>query len=61
MIALSSEAALSRFAPLVELYRRASGRSSATRPLPVGLHTIGYVGKTDEGSGRGPVIPTGRR
>jgi probable LLM family oxidoreductase len=36
-----------RFEPLVELYRRALAESG--RPaLPVGLHTIGYVGRTDE-------------
>jgi probable LLM family oxidoreductase len=37
----------SRFAPLVELYRRALEKFGYPA-LPVGLHTIGYVGKTDE-------------
>jgi probable LLM family oxidoreductase len=36
-----------RFVPLVELYRRALSQFGYS-PLPVGLHTIGYVGKTDE-------------
>lgn len=36
-----------RFVPLVELYRRALDQLGSP-PLPVGLHTIGYVGKTDE-------------
>jgi probable LLM family oxidoreductase len=36
-----------RFEPLVELYRRALDQFGHS-PLPVGLHAIGYVGKTDE-------------
>jgi alkanesulfonate monooxygenase SsuD/methylene tetrahydromethanopterin reductase-like flavin-dependent oxidoreductase (luciferase family) len=36
-----------RVVPLVELYRRALEQSGRL-PLPVGLHTIGYVGKSDE-------------
>jgi probable LLM family oxidoreductase len=36
-----------RFAPLVELYRRAVEQYGHP-PLPVGLHSLGYVGKTDE-------------
>ena len=36
-----------RFAPLVQLYRRALEKFGYPE-LPVGLHTIGYVGKTDE-------------
>jgi alkanesulfonate monooxygenase SsuD/methylene tetrahydromethanopterin reductase-like flavin-dependent oxidoreductase (luciferase family) len=36
-----------RFVPLVQLYRRAL-EVFGYPELPVGLHTIGYVGKTDE-------------
>ncbi|TXE02271.1 LLM class flavin-dependent oxidoreductase [Algoriphagus aquimarinus] len=38
-----------RFAPLVDLYRRAGERSGfAQSDLKVGLHSIGFVGKTRE-------------
>jgi probable LLM family oxidoreductase len=40
-----------RFVPLVELYRRALDQFGRP-PLPVGLHAIGYVGKTDEDAAR---------
>lgn len=36
-----------RFVPMVELYRRTLDQL-ASPPLPVGLHALGYVGKTDE-------------
>jgi probable LLM family oxidoreductase len=36
-----------RFRPLVDLYRRALAQSG-TPDLPVGLHTLGYVARTDE-------------
>jgi probable LLM family oxidoreductase len=37
----------SRFAPLVELYKRALEQYGQP-PQPVGLHSLGYVGKTDD-------------
>jgi probable LLM family oxidoreductase len=37
----------SRFAPLAELYKRAL-KQYGQPPQPVGLHSLGYVGKTDE-------------
>jgi probable LLM family oxidoreductase len=37
----------SRFAPYVELYKRALGQYGQP-PLPVGMHSIGYVAKTDD-------------
>src|SRR5216684_8440376 len=37
----------SRFAPLVELYKRALEKYGHP-PLPVGMHSHGYVAKTDE-------------
>jgi len=36
-----------RFVPLVDLYRRALDQFGRPQ-LSVGLHAIGYVGKTDE-------------
>jgi probable LLM family oxidoreductase len=36
-----------RFAPYVELYRRALDQHGQ-RPLPVGLHTLGFVAETDD-------------
>jgi probable LLM family oxidoreductase len=37
----------SRFAPLVELYQRALNETGHP-PLPVGMHSLGFVAKTDE-------------
>src|SRR5882672_4580244 len=37
----------SRFAPHIELYRRALGEYGHP-PLPIGMHSPGYVAKTDE-------------
>jgi probable LLM family oxidoreductase len=36
-----------RFAPLVELYRRALAHQG-TPPLPIGLHSLGFVAETDD-------------
>ncbi len=36
-----------RFAPYVELYRRALEQQGMP-PLPIGLHTLGFVAETDE-------------
>jgi probable LLM family oxidoreductase len=36
-----------RFVPLVDIYRKACEQFGHP-PLPVGLHALGYVGKTDE-------------
>ncbi len=37
----------SRFAPYIELYRRALGEFGHG-PLPVGIHSHGYIGRTDQ-------------
>jgi alkanesulfonate monooxygenase SsuD/methylene tetrahydromethanopterin reductase-like flavin-dependent oxidoreductase (luciferase family) len=37
-----------RFRPLVDLYRRALAQYGQPTDLPVGLHTLGYVGPTDD-------------
>jgi probable LLM family oxidoreductase len=37
-----------RFRPLVDLYRRALVEYGQPTDLPVGLHTLGYVGATDQ-------------
>jgi probable LLM family oxidoreductase len=37
----------SRFAPYVDLYKRALDQYGQP-PLPIGMHSIGYVGKTDD-------------
>src|SRR5207302_1813521 len=37
-----------RFAPYVELYKRALEQHGQPPQLPVGLHTLGFVGETDD-------------
>ena len=37
----------SRFAPYVELYERAL-EQNGHQPLPIGMHSLGFVAKTDE-------------
>src|SRR5258708_37228309 len=37
----------SRFAPYVELYKRALD-GYGHEPLPIGMHSLGYVARTDE-------------
>ena len=47
-----------RFAPFVELYKRALDEYGHP-PLPVGMHSLGFVATDGRGSGRDPVAVLG--